>query len=315
MAGSDSGSDVEDVRAGPSNEIDGKEETSASLFPAPPSIWKRFTTRNIELAKLLDERIRAEDALQSPTQGKSKQEERSKRQARLLADELDKDEEDVADFDLLQLIRPPSVEQVYREGYWNVFGQSFPVSEEDTELPDEMRLYDPLAERKNNLEKLLQTLLLTYFKLTQALLKGPPSRAVPQPDSLYVTVPGETGEPERVERNDVDLCLQHIRYASLNMHHLLNQLRPVQARENLRVIMLQQIQARREIAASLREQARLAQAQIDVLKTRLRGTEHADMAIDPPLKGSAVEELDTSRSKRVRESHNAFVTASYPKKA
>lgn len=57
-------------------------------------------------------------------------------------------------------------------------------------------------------------MLLSYNQLVSSLLAPPPSIAVPQPE--------QSTDPERL--------VEHIRLISINMHFLVNELRPVQVR-------------------------------------------------------------------------------------
>ena len=90
-----------------------------------------------------------------------------------------------------------------------------PLHQEECELTA-----PPLADRATSLQTLLQALLISYTSLISALLAPPPSLPTLPP-------PGPNGElpPTEPER-----LVEHIRIISSNMHHLVNELRPVQVR-------------------------------------------------------------------------------------
>lgn len=69
-------------------------ENADSIFPAPPSVYKRFTDRNLALAR----------------------------------GELAEEDRHEVDFDLKTLIEPPSVDWIVKQGSWNCFGQEFYAS-------------------------------------------------------------------------------------------------------------------------------------------------------------------------------------------
>jgi len=78
-------------------------ENADSIFPAPNAAYKRFTNRNLELARILQVKgtIESEDLL---------------------------DGEKVPDFGLATLLEPPNVDWIVEEGSWSCFGQEFYVS-------------------------------------------------------------------------------------------------------------------------------------------------------------------------------------------
>lgn len=78
------------------------------------------------------------------------------------------------------------------------------------------------ADRKQSLQTLLRALLLTYTQLLDALLAPPPSLAhplPPLPDGRHAPT-----DPERLT--------EHMRLIAINMHYLVNELRPVQVRKS-----------------------------------------------------------------------------------
>jgi len=77
-------------------------ENAASIYPAPPNVYKRFTNRNLALAKIAKEKgsIEKEDLVQGET---------------------------VPSFDLTTLVDPPNIDWIVEEGKWSAFGQEFYV--------------------------------------------------------------------------------------------------------------------------------------------------------------------------------------------
>lgn len=63
-------------------------------------------------------------------------------------------------------------------------------------------------------------MLVTYFQLVKALQKPPPSFA--EPPRKNEDGSDAPTEPERL--------VEHMRLIGVNMHHLINELRPVQVR-------------------------------------------------------------------------------------
>ena len=123
--------------------------------------------------------------------------------------------------------------------------------------------------RRAALRALLHTLLLTYLQLLDVLLKGPPSIQAEQ-DALnrqhqqlrqeYENrqrtgvngVTQETAPPEAIA-TEADRAIDHLRLCAVNIHHLCNEWRPVQARETLKMLMQNQIDERRERTAELQK--------------------------------------------------------------
>ncbi|TKA51781.1 hypothetical protein B0A53_05467 [Rhodotorula sp. CCFEE 5036] len=136
------------------------------------------------------------------------------------------------------LAPPPNVDWIVQDGSYTVFGETWPV-EETTPTLHEMgvpEMFDPNEDRKLSLQSLLRTLILTYTQLLDALLTPPPSLAHPEP-----TLPTD---PERLT--------EHMRLICINMHYLVNELRPVQARETLKAMMQSQIDLRRRKTAAIK---------------------------------------------------------------
>lgn len=188
------------------------DEFDTAIFPAPPAFYHRYTQRNLALPP---------DATISDVPGEPRPFSR-------------------ADLD------PPNVDWIIEDGSYAVFGETWPIDEKLPTLEDmgvaEMFDRDAGAphppslppvllqrrrlarsralivpahdtDRKTSLQSLLRTLIITYTQLLDALLTPPPSLAHPQPP-----------------RSDVERLTEHMRLVAINMHYLVNELRPVQVR-------------------------------------------------------------------------------------
>ncbi|TNY19331.1 mediator of RNA polymerase II transcription subunit 7 [Rhodotorula diobovata] len=133
---------------------------------------------------------------------------------------------------------PPNVDWIIEDGSYAVFGETWPIDEKLPTLEDMgvAEMFDRDADRKTSLQSLLRTLIITYTQLLDALLTPPPSLAHPQPP-----------------RSDVERLTEHMRLVAINMHYLVNELRPVQARETLKAMMRAQIDLRRAKTVAIKQ--------------------------------------------------------------
>ncbi|BGP35302.1 hypothetical protein JCM10296v2_007137 [Rhodotorula toruloides] len=141
-------------------------------------------------------------------------------------------------------MEPPNIDWIVEEGNYSVFGETWPVDEKVPTL-EEMgvqEMFDRNADRKQSLQTLLRALLLTYTQLLDCLLAPPPSLAHPLP-------PLPDGRPAP---SDPERLTEHMRLIAINMHYLVNELRPVQARETLKAMMRAQIDLRRAKTAAIK---------------------------------------------------------------
>ncbi|SJL06291.1 uncharacterized protein ARMOST_09627 [Armillaria ostoyae] len=199
--------------------MDDDEAELRNPFPSPPSHYTRYTTHNLKLLALLNERAPDEE---------------NPNQQEVLSDQVD-----VPDWPLKQLEKP-RVDWILDEpdAYYDVFGDRWSVKETIPPLAEAgiTQLYpsDPSADRRPALLSVLRSLLVTYSYLTSALLAPPLTNSS-----------RENVEPEWKRHVDwISILSQNILAAA-------NDLRPVQARGNLELIMKRQLELRREETAAL----------------------------------------------------------------
>lgn len=101
-------------------------------------------------------------------------------------------------------------------------------------------------DRRQALQALLHTLLHTYLRLLSILTAGPPSLTAEQ-------AAFQSGTQGDVIKTQADTAIEHIRIAAINIHHLCNEWRPIQARENLKLLMRSQIEERRRRTSEVKQ--------------------------------------------------------------
>ncbi|KAM0749807.1 hypothetical protein T439DRAFT_381370 [Meredithblackwellia eburnea MCA 4105] len=210
----------DDAGAGDEDELD------SSFFPSPAHYYKRYTTANLALPLSHVEPLFVSQSTQpGDVEGKEKE----------------KDGNAGVSFTRKDL-EPPNPDWVVERGNYAVFGETWPVVERLPSLQElgVREMFSKADDRNTSLQTLLQALLLSYTSLINSLLAPPPS-LVAQPDTMEPLPPTE---PERL--------VEHIRLISVNMHHLVNELRPVQARETLKNMMRAQIETRRAKTAAMK---------------------------------------------------------------
>ncbi|XP_025087631.1 mediator of RNA polymerase II transcription subunit 7-like [Pomacea canaliculata] len=114
---------------------------------------------------------------------------------------------------------------------YSMFGATFTADDaiiRPLEASGIRRLYPQAYDHKRELKKLNHSILINFLDLIEILIRSPDS-------------------PKRVEKLE-DLSLLFI-----NMHHLVNEFRPHQARETLRVMMDEQRKQRSEIAEKFQD--------------------------------------------------------------
>ncbi|KIY51232.1 hypothetical protein FISHEDRAFT_56766 [Fistulina hepatica ATCC 64428] len=247
-------------------------------FPSPPSIYTRYTSRNLRLLDLLLERSSdPENANQA---------------------EVLRDQQDVPDWSLLEL-RKPHVDWILEEDqpFYQVFGDTWFVKERVPSLEDlgGHQLYpkDPSRDRRPALKAILRSLLVSYSNLTSALLAPPPTNSSTAPPEWQTHV-------------------EWINVLSQNLMAAANDLRPVQARNNLELMMTRQLQLRREETKTMQEKCDAIESRVRQLRQsiadRMNGENIVDTETLPPATATvhavaSIAPADTA-SDRLTLNHN-----------
>lgn len=117
---------------------------------------------------------------------------------------------------------------------------------------DSNRTYINTNNHKRELKKLNHSILIAYLDLLEILVKAPNTQIqIEQPAPVQTNELGEqiqNPEPIIIIKTLREQKLQDIELLFINMHHLINELRPHQARDNIRCILEMQKQQRVEIA-------------------------------------------------------------------
>ncbi|KAF8078814.1 MED7 protein-domain-containing protein [Lyophyllum atratum] len=200
----------------------------ATQFPSPPSHYTKYTSNNLKLLALLRDRV--------PDASVANQYE-------VLADQTD-----VPEWPLAQLEKP-RVDWILEEpdAHYEVFGDQWFVKEKIPSLAElgGNQLYpaDPSADRRPALIAVLRSLLVTFSSLTSSLLAPPPSMASADPPEWHRHV-------------------EWITVLSQNVMAAANDLRPVQARGNLEVMMRRQLELRRNETEALHSKCDALEAKL-----------------------------------------------------
>nr|CDI56001.1 related to MED7-member of RNA Polymerase II transcriptional regulation mediator complex [Melanopsichium pennsylvanicum 4] len=270
------------LAAGPSN----SNQISTSFFPPPPQIYKKFTKRNLRYLEVLDSHKLAVG--EAPWEELTSAQ-RMERQNAILTQhvstltsggKVDQGGDDVEmvpmdeertkaapvslpDFDVQKELTHPNVDWIEQDGGYTVFGQLWPIPDvaptlEQLGIPVLYALEG--TDRKQLLLTLLQTLLETYREISEDLMKPA------QPYDVWVAaVPDANLTPEEQQQQmatnpgfwtqstEAKDRLKHMQNVVVNMQFLVNELRPVQAKETLKLIMRMQLERRRQETALIRE--------------------------------------------------------------
>ncbi|KAJ7446406.1 MED7 protein-domain-containing protein [Mycena galericulata] len=217
-------------------------------FPSPPSHYTKYTSHNLALLALYNSRLQDDPTL-NPVQHQ------------VLADQTD-----VPEWPLSQLEKP-RIDWILDEpdAHYDVFGDRWFVKDKIPSLAElgGKQLYpeDPSVgarpfffstpwftclptDRRPALLSILRSLLVTYSSLTSSVLAPPPTMAEAEPPEWrghveWITILGQ------------------------NLMAAANDLRPVQARGNLELMMRRQLDLRREETKTLH-------AKCDVLESKLK---------------------------------------------
>lgn len=117
---------------------------------------------------------------------------------------------------------------------------------------------------KHELKKLNHSILIAYLDLLEVLVKAPNTQ-IEQPAPIQANELGEPGTPKPmvIIKSLREQKLEDLEVLFINMHHLINELRPHQARDNIRCILEMQKQQRIEIAKKFKNHLRTI---VDLLK-------------------------------------------------
>jgi len=167
----------------------------------------------------------------------------------------------------------PRLDWIEDQGGWSSFGQNWPLEESLPSLEDVgvTRLYDDDMDRREALRVLLRTCLFTYVQLLNSLLAGPPTVRPPSPSEMDPNDDGIT-EDSRL--------ISHLRLCAINMHHLCNEMRPVQARETLEEIMREKIANRKRKTEEINKSCERVESIIAKLSTSYSLDERLPMSED-----------------------------------
>ncbi|KAJ3477956.1 hypothetical protein NLI96_g10104 [Meripilus lineatus] len=213
--------------------MDEEEAELRNPFPSPPSHYQNYTTHNLKLLSLLQERVGDGEVSQV-------------NQYHVLSDQSD-----IPDWSLTQLDKP-RVDWILEEGSYTVFGDTWPIKEEIPSLAElgGHQLYpaDPSVDRRPALQTVLKSLLYTYSRLLDALLLPPP------------TLSSAMDQPEWQKHVEwITIMAQNIMAAA-------NDLRPVQARGSLEIMMKRQLELRQEETKAIHKKCDDLEARIEAIR-------------------------------------------------
>ncbi|TFK83179.1 hypothetical protein K466DRAFT_647727 [Polyporus arcularius HHB13444] len=213
--------------------MDDEETELRNPFPSPPSHYQRYTTHNLKLLDLLRQRV-GEDADLSTVN-----------QYEVLSDQTD-----VPEWPLAQLEKP-RVDWILEEGHYTVFGDTWFVKEKIPSLEElgghQLYPQDPSVDRRPALRSILRSMLVTYSKLLDAILAPPPTNS------------------SQIEAE----WKQHLEWINILAQNIMaaaNDLRPVQARGNLELMMRRQLELRREETKAIHTKCDALEAQLAELR-------------------------------------------------
>ncbi|KAI0649935.1 MED7 protein-domain-containing protein [Trametes meyenii] len=219
--------------------MDDEETELRNPFPSPPSHYSRYSDLNLRLLDLLRERAGPDADLYALNQY-----------------EVLSDQTDVPDWPLAQLEKPRA-DWILEEGHYTVFGDTWFIKEKIPSLAElgGHQLYpsDPSVDRRPALRAILRSILVTYSKLLSALLLPPPTSS-----SAEV-------EPEWKRH------LEWINVLAQNIMAAANDLRPVQARGNLELMMRRQLELRKEETKQIHTKCDALEAQLAELRLASQG--------------------------------------------
>ncbi|KAI0095116.1 MED7 protein-domain-containing protein [Irpex rosettiformis] len=211
--------------------MDEEEAELRNPFPSPPSHYANYTAHNLKLLELLKERV-GEDDIATANQGE------------VLSDQID-----IPDWPLVQLEKP-RVDWMMEEGQYTIFGDTWFVKDTIPSLAElgGHQLYpaDPSIDRRPALMAVLKSMLVTYSHLLDALLLPPPTTSNMEPPEWH-------------------RYIEWITVLAQNLMAAANDMRPVQARDNLESMMERQLELRREETKAIHSQCDELEVKLNAL--------------------------------------------------
>ncbi|KAI0040815.1 hypothetical protein FA95DRAFT_814199 [Auriscalpium vulgare] len=222
---------------------DDQEAELRNPFPSPPSHYANYTSRNLKLLALLRERT-ASSTDPPPNQR-----------------DVLSDQPDVPEWPLTEL-EPPRVDWIREEGHYNIFGDTWFLKETIPSLAEMggHQLYpeDLAVDRRPALLSILRSMLLTYSSMLKSMLVAP---------SINAT------EPPAWQRE-----VEWITVLAQNIMAAANDLRPVQARASLELMMQRQVQMRRQETKAIHEKCDTLEVQLAELRKATQDIQQAEYA-------------------------------------
>jgi len=233
--------------------MDEEEAELRNPFPSPPSHYANYTSHNLKLLALLKERTSDTDLS-------------THNEHDILSDQTD-----LPPWPLAQLEKP-RVDWIIEDGYYNVYGDTWFIKETIPSLAElgGNQLYpaDPSADRRPALLSILRSMLATYSTLTTSLLAPPPTIS-------------STATP------DWQRHVEWITVLAQNIMAAANDLRPVQARGNLELMMKRQLELRREETNALHTKCDALESKLAELRAAAQNVANPDLKRETDLCGSS----------------------------
>ncbi|KAL1670840.1 MED7 protein-domain-containing protein [Schizophyllum commune] len=256
---------------------DGEDAELQNPFPAPPAHYVRYTAHNLKLLALMRERAQADDAadVAKPAEGALVPPLEDPTQAVAAQSKLLSDQQDLPDFPLCQLEKP-RVDWIEEDNTFTVFGETWPIKNTKIMSLAEAGIAqlfpdDPSEDRRPAMLSILRSLLVQYSRLTKAV-------TIPPPRDLPPGAPSESQE-----------MISWMKVLTQNLMATANELRPVQARWNLELMMKRQVELRREETAAIHTKCDEIEARLAALReaTQNLQAQSAAQVQQSPTAGSA----------------------------
>ncbi|UZJ54353.1 hypothetical protein CBS101457_003673 [Exobasidium rhododendri] len=270
--------------SGPDTADQAQQNVITSLFAAPPIQSTLYTRDNIRRCQILKQ-VRDDTDQGSFNWNSSDPQQRLQRQTEILnlaAIEIEAREKEketaavegkegreanveeiarvlpVPDWDVLLTMDPPRVDWIEEDGYYTCFGDRWPVEDRLAGLQEMgMRQFyaDESKDRRAAMMTILRTLLKSYLGLVDILLETPQeylaSTQIPNTDQIIQSW-RFVSQDKAKDINDL----------SINFMHLLNEMRPLQAKEELMMLLKRQLRRRREETELIKLQCQAMRAEL-----------------------------------------------------